>query len=801
MINPGSYQLQINRQSNNKMRPINISIAGSNKKESENISIAGSGMKNSDEACRLLSCSYLKKFAIWFCAAIFLFNIVNLYGSDANSVSGNTLHGKVTTSEGETVPFINLILEGTRMGTFTDANGLYRMKDIPPGSHTLVVKGMGFVITGVDFDIGDKEVVELHIEVTYSGIDIDEIVITSSPTARGFRYQPDKVFLGEELQKRAEISFGEMLDGEPGIAMRSMGPTPSRPVIRGLDGDRILILQNGERMGDISETSSGHAISLDPLSSNRVEVVRGPASLLYGSSAIGGVINLMTADIPEQWDQGGSGVMSLQGSSMNNMGAGFGRYTWGDESWAAAGRFGYRKAGDVRTPDGIIPSTYMDSYDGSLGVGFDNDRTSGGINVSMGRLSYGIPEELDDPDESAEVRIQQQMLQGRLNFGVSSFFDKAQLRMHASRFVQQEIEKELEEGIVHEDLEIEFDKLNISSTLTIQHKPLGILDRGAIGLNVYGRVMNITGDDAFTPDENRFNIGLFTFQEIPLTTRVRLQFGGRLDFLRATALPNQFSDMNQTRDAFVYAGSLGLNYRPADGFELGGQFARSHRYPMLEELFANGPHLCAGLYEVGSINLGDEIGYGSDFFVRYSNGAVQSEIALFYNYFSNFIIMQPTGESDPGSGLPVVEYQGDKARLYGGELSLGWEITDGLNADLGLDYVLGQRTSEEREYLPFIPPVRFSGRLEYDYGRGWIGSRVRAVSSQNNVAPGENSTPGYTLLGLNTGVRLNSSGQHVIILRVENLLDVRYRDHLTRIEERNYPMPGRNFNLAYRWFF
>lgn len=768
---------------------------------SANISSARAGKIKSYEACRLLSHSYLKKLLVFFCSALFLFNIGNLYGTDENTVSDNILHGRVTTPEGETVPFINLILEGTRLGTFTDATGLYRMKDIPAGSHTLVVKGMGFEITDVDFEIGDQEVLELHIEVTYSGIDIDEIVVTSSPTARGFRYQPDKVILGEELQKRAEISFGEMLDGEPGIAMRSMGPTPSRPVIRGLDGDRILILQNGERMGDISETSSGHAISLDPLSSNRVEIVRGPASLLYGSSAIGGVINLMTADIPEQWDQGGSGVMSLQGASMNNMGAGFGRYTWGSESWAAAGRFGYRKAGDVRSPDGIIPSTYMDNYDGSVGVGFSNDRTSGGVNVSMGRQSYGIPEDLDIHDENAEVRIRQQMLQGRLNFGVNDFFDKAQLRIHSSKFIQQEMIIELEEGVVHEDLEIQFDKFNISSTLTVQHKPLGILDRGAIGLNVYGRVMNIAGEDAFTPDEKRFNLGLFTFQEIPLTTRVRLQFGGRLDFLRATALPNDFTEMNQTRDAFVYSGSAGLNYRPADGLEFGGQFARSHRYPMLEELFANGPHLCAGLYEVGSIELGDEIGYGSDIFARWTAGAIQSEIALFYNYFSNYIIMQPTGDYDQGSGLPVVEYQGDKARLYGGEVSLGLDITDGLNADLGLDYVLGQRISEETEYLPFIPPVRLSVRLEYDYGRGWIGSRVRAVSSQNNVAPGENSTPGYTLLGLNAGIRLNSTGQHVIILRVENLLDVKYRDHLTRIEERNYPMPGRNFNLAYRWFF
>ena len=729
------------------------------------------------------------------------FHSGNSTAVDLTAGSG-TLRGQVTTKgEGETVPFINVTIDGTRIGAFTDATGKFKILNVPEGDNTLVIKGMGFEVARIDFSIGEKEELEMHVEVTYKGLDLEEIVITSSPTARGFRYQPDNVYMGEELHKRAEISFGEMLDGEPGIAMRSMGPTPSRPVIRGLDGDRILILQNGERMGDVSETSAGHAVSLDPLSANRVEVVRGTASLLYGSSAIGGVINLMTADIPDKWDKGGSGVVSAQGASNNNMGAGFGRYTWGSENRAASGRFGYRKSGDVRSPEGIIPGTHMNNYDGSLGFGFRKDRMNGGLNISMGRNAYGIPEELDDPYESVEVRIRQQLIQGRLNFRVSDFFDKAQLRVNGSRFIQQEIEIEIEDGEVAEDIEIQFDNMNFSSTLTLQHRPVGIFDRGAFGLNLYGRVMDVSGDDAFTPNEERFNVGLFTFQEVPLTTRLRLQLGVRLDFLRATALPNDFSDSNQSRDAFVYSGSLGLNYRPAESVEMGGQVARSHRYPMLEELFAHGPHLCAGQYEIGSIDLEDEIGYGTDLWARWNNGRFSAEIAGFYNFFSNYIIMQPTGEIDPGSGLPVVEYQGDRAKLHGGEASLSWNIFQDLRAVLSVDYVVGRRADSETGYLPFMPPFRFSGMAEYDFGKGWIGSRIRAVSAQNRVAPDEEATEGYILLGINTGYRLNSRGQHVIILRIENIFNTSYRDHLTRIEERNFPMPGRNFNLAYRWFF
>lgn len=704
-------------------------------------------------------------------------------------------------ADGQRIPFINLLVEGTRTGTITDITGYYQLNSLPEGKHTLIVKGMGYETARIEFEIQASQSLELNIEVGYRGLNLDEIVITSSPTAKGFRYQPDNVYLGEQLQRRSEISFGEVLDGEPGIAMRSMGPTPSRPVIRGLDGDRILILQNGERMGDISETSAGHAISLDPLSSNRVEVVRGPASLLYGSSAIGGVINLMTADIPENWEQGSSGVVSVNCASMNNMGAGFGRYTWGSDNWAATGRFGYRKAGDVRTPGGIIPGTYMNNYDGSAGFGFNNERLNGGFNFSTGGQRYGIPEELDDPDEKIEVRIEQQMIQGRLNFGMNGFFDKAQLRLHGSHFIQQELEIETDEGVTREHLEIQFNKLNVSSTLTLQHRPAGIFDRGAIGFNLYGRQLGITGDDAFTPDERRLNLGVFTFQEVPLAAGFRLQFGGRLDFLRANSLSNGFTDLEQVRDAFVYSGSLGINYRPFDAVEIGGQIARSHRYPMLEELFANGPHLCAGVYEIGSVGLGDEIGYGSDLFARWKNGRFEAEIAGFYNYFSNYIILQPTGLTDPGSGFRIMEYQGDRVRLLGGEASFGWAVTEHLRTSLGIDYVTGQRLSGDKEYLPFIPPFRFSGTIEYDYGKLWSGFRVRAVNAQNRTAPDEEATGGYTLFGFNAGYRMNGSGRHLVIFRIENIFDTMYRDHLSRVEERNFPMPGRNMNLAYRWFF
>jgi len=163
--------------------------------------------------------------------------------------------------------------------------------------------------------------------------------------------------------------------------MRSFGSAPARPVIRGLDGDRILVLENGERMGDIAETSADHAISMDPLVANRVEIVRGPASC---SSALGGVINLMTADIPDEADEKTHGVISLQGATNNNMGAGFGRITHGNGAHAVSARFAFRQAGqagNINTPEGELFGTSLRNYDGSLGWGFNKEKLNGGLSL------------------------------------------------------------------------------------------------------------------------------------------------------------------------------------------------------------------------------------------------------------------------------------------------------------------------------------------------------------------------------------------------------------------------------------
>ncbi len=223
---------------------------------------------------------------------------------------------------------------------------------------------------------------------------------------------------------------------------------------------------------------------------------------------------------------------------------------------------------------------------------------------------------------------------------------------------------------------------------------------------------------------------------------------------------------------------MGLNWRPAGGWEVGAQVARAHRTPSVEELFADGPHLGAGAYEIGAPDLADEIGHGVDLFIRRGWGNGGLEVAAFHNRIRGFVAFQPQGWTDPDSGLPVFAYEGTDARLLGGELMGEWRPTDRLEVGLGLDWVRGDRVGGGTTPLPSIPPFRARFSLRWEADR-----------------------TGRYLLDGTVGAHLDPTGRHSALLRVENATNRLYRDHLSRVEERGFPMPGRNLSVVYRWSF
>lgn len=719
-----------------------------------------------------------------------------------NSSTFIQISGEVRSSESQDpLEFVRVQLVGTDVISMTDKMGRFLLS-LPQTSESLIRFSMiGYKSVDIKASeyLGYPNSIKVYLEPSVSLI--DEVVITSSPTGSGVQYQPAQAFNRAEITQRKDVTVGHMLDGEPGVAMRSFGPAPSRPVIRGLDGERILILENGERMGDISESAADHAVALDPGAMNRIEIVRGPASLLYGNSAMGGVINLITNDIPQDWNAGTWGSISGNASTVNSLGMTSARFGYGNENLAVTGRGSIRGAGDLKTPGGRISGTGLSTYEGSVGFGFRSDNVQGGVTVMGMDSGYGIPGSPDDPNR-VEIRFQRTALQYRLDAQNDGFFDKIQLKGHLSIYDQQEVDIQDVNGTETEQIPLTYGQQSLSSTLYIQHRPTGILDRGVVGVNVNGRIMDVGGFDAYTPGDQYLNVAIFTFQEVPLTEWARFQAGVRLDSRSIKARFQDGSSSNDTRTVNTdLAGSVGLNFRPTSSLETGIQLAKAHRYPTIEELYSDGAHLGAGSYERGNPDLGTESGYGLDLFVRKNYGNWTAELAGYSMWIENFIRFEPTGELDIRSGFPVFEYRSGSAQLTGGEFQLVGQIGQHWTMMSSADVVVGDVTGPDGHPLPSIPPVRLNNRLRYDSSGWWGQIQFKNVFAQERVAPDELPTGGYALIGAAAGFQFGENQIHRFVLRLDNALNTSYRDHLSKIEDRGQLMPGRNLSLVYSFDF
>ena len=708
-------------------------------------------------------------------------------------------------SEQDKEPLIGatILLVGEERGVSADKEGFFEIKNLSAGSYQIEARFIGFKSRTMSVLVPLNKPIEIFLKPDL--IRSEDIIVTSSPAGRNVQYQPAQAFSREELQKRAAPSIGEMLDGSPGVSMRSFGSAPSRPVIRGLDGDRVLILQNGERMGDLSETAADHAIAMEPLAAERIEVVRGPASLLYGSSAIGGVINVFSHDLPRDWDPGTSGSFSTQGATVNRLGAGLLQMQQGSENWAFSGRGSFREAGNVRTPSGLLPQSFLSSNDFAAGSGYRKDQFQTGAALSVMNLDYGLPEGFDNSDERVELNTTRYQFQNISSRKFDGFLNEAELRIQTNHYDHAELVfSGLTTGQEDLSLGLTFEQTSVSSSFTVTNGKKGAIESGAFGISGFWRDLNVGGEEALTPDAQNFFLAGFLFEEFGLNDLVTLQTGTRLEFRKMVPQTNElFRDLSlfDERNDLIFSGSVGLNVKPLQNLEIGTQFARAFRTPTVEELFSNSPHPGNGTFDVGDPNLENETSLGMDLFIRYSSSRWSFEAAGFANRIDNFVKFTPTGEVDERSDLPVFEYSPADALLAGFEFTSVVQLSDRWKSSLIVDFVRGRERGSEQNPLPFMPPLRTTFELNYDQGNWWAESKLRIVDSQNRVAPDEETTAGYALLGLKAGYRFEAYGNQSVILRLDNAFNEKYRDHLTRIEDRNNPMPGRNVNLVWQWSF
>jgi iron complex outermembrane recepter protein len=639
--------------------------------------------------------------------------------------------------------------------------------------------------------------------------------VSVSPNARPQfeSYQPTSVLAGQELTKQLEGTIGATLQSEPGIAVRSIGPGPSRPVIRGLDGDRIVVLEDGQRVGDLSSQSADHGVTVNPASAQRIEVVRGPASLLYGANAIGGLVNVITDQIPTERVQGAHGNFTFDVGSNAAEGAGAGDMHIGNGRIAMHLGGGARRAGEFSTPDGDVHNTERRSTFGSLGLSWTGERSYVGGSFAVDDTKYGIPELGHDDDDDAghgeeDVTLTPQRKAFTLRAGgrgLDGLFSSYRATFGVRRYEHTEFEGDEVGTVFNNDTE--------EAELMLSHRPAGRLS-GTVGGWLLNRAFNAVGPEALSPAIDQRAVAAFVYEELTWP-HVTMQFGGRVD--RTTFSPQA---LLPERDFTEFSGSLGLLFRPAaanDDLVIALSLARAARNPALEELYFFGPHPGNLAFEIGNPDLQSERALGFDLSLRGRTGRFRGELTFFNNAIKDFIFRNPIDEDEfedreeefedrfgrghaghghHGDEFPFIEFVGADSRLWGFEAHADVTINDFLAAEFTTDWVRGQ-LSDSGEPLPRIPPFRVIGGLRYQRNALQVGGSVTAVAEQDRVFGAETTTDGYGLLRLFGSYSFAAGGvTNTVTARLDNATNTRYRNHLNYLKDA-LPEMGRNFKVVY----
>jgi iron complex outermembrane recepter protein len=698
-----------------------------------------------------------------------------------------TINGKVIDPQGQPVPDATVTLLELRRSTKVAADGSFTFASVDPGHYHVVVESRraGAIVAEAEVTSGAPLAMEITLD---PAVHSEEIVVTASPEARRESevYQPVNVLTSEELTKQIQPTLGETLSREPGVSSTYFGPGASRPIIRGLGSDRIRVLEEGVGTGDASNVSPDHAVSVDPGSARQIEIVRGPATLLYGSNAVGGVVNVIDDRIPNRVPSSAiTGSLDLRLGTVSDekngtvaLDGGIGRFAW------HAG-FLNRSTGDYEIPTiGKLENSSLETSSATAGASYIVERGFLGISLSGFETNYGVP---GAEEEGVRIDMEQRRLdlKGELrNLGI---FRNLRLRMGSSAYEHVELEGD--------EIGTRFTNEAFEARVEGAHRDFGAL-RGSIGMQYTTNDFEAVGEEAFIAPNQTDAFALFAFEEFT-AGKFDLQFGARYESQNVSiddvTLPDRSFD--------GLSGSIGAILKAGDGYSFAASLSRATRIPTATELYANGPHVATRQFEVGNADLDSETSMGIDLSIRRTSEKFRASVTLFQNYFEGYIFDAPTGAEE--DGLPVFAYVQHDARFQGIELETHselWHAGDRhLELELGLDYV--HAALDGGDHLPRIPPLRGLVGLQYQAGPLSAGVELQKYGRQGRIAAYETPTDDYTLVSANIGYRFfAASTVHDVILRGTNLTNELARVHTSPLKD-FVPLPGRDLAVAYRVTF
>lgn len=752
----------------------------------------------------------------------------------SNAQSAGTIRGTVT-SDVNSSPLAGVSIQITQLKRSTETNekGEYEFANVPDGNYTLVTHIEGFSDKAQNVRVASGAGT-LNFRLSITALR-EEVNITASGSEESIydSFQTVNSVGSVRLKEQASTAIGEVLEREAGVGKRSFGTGSSRPVIRGFDGDRVLVLQDGIRNGSLGSQSGDHGEPVDTLNLERLEVIKGPATLLYGSNAIGGVINAVTGD-EDDAHPGVRGYFSGLGATNNKQGGVSGGLEYGYKKWLFNFNGNTIREGDYNTPFGRIPNSASRSYGGLTSVGYFTEKgfVQGYFNVD--RRRYGVPyaplyesgELLSianggadcsvvpcqfnifairdsfanglppTPDEQIDIRMRRNNYRVRGGFrNLTSPITQGTFYIDYSNYRHEEIETN---SLGDDTVATNFFN-NVFSYRGVFEQAKYKKWSGRFGFEGYRRNYLTEGAEQLVDGRVfQHNFSVFALEDFDFN-RVAFQFGGRLESNHYRPTNAIYTDRTFTG----FSGAAALRVRLWEGASFVTNFTSSYRAPALEELYNNGPHVGTVSFEVGNQNLKRERSNGVEFSLRQQLNRLRVNGSFFYYNISDFVYLAPQdadgdGEVDVNDNLPVADYLQNNSRYVGADLMVDFDINKYLSAYFNGD-IVSAKLRDVDLYLPRITPAR--ARVGLDFRYKGLSIRPEGIFAYrkdiNSTYPLETPTAGYGLFNI-SGSYIYGTEKYAHIFTVSgyNVGDRLYRNHLSFIKDLA-PEPGRGLRASY----
>jgi iron complex outermembrane receptor protein len=707
----------------------------------------------------------------------------------------------------------------------TGARGEFTFSNVPNGAYSVFVGVPGYA-AAVDTVRVAGATATAAFDLKPSAIPLEAVVVSASPVPRAANdlYQSTASKSQGELLNAAGSSFAEKLSDLPGVTVRLNGSAPARPILRGLGDNEVVVLENGLRTGDLATFDPAHATPIEAIAISQIDVVRGPATILYGPNTIGGLVNVITDAVPTVAGHPVSGTASLELNSVSDQVAGYFNNVFSSGNQAFRISAGGVHAQDIRIPAGTrvdpgsgtafaldrMPQSFDRSSEVGLGYSFQSAGATIGVGAKHYEMNYGIPGVPPNPDwinvPPTTSRIAQTRntveLRGLVNVG-GAFVKQWKVEANYNDYGHSEFPTQQDSTGVSDPQANHFHEREFNGVLQLRHQPRGRFE-GTFGLWASLQDLTIEGDQPLGPNSLTTDFAGYAYEEYRAARATRLQAGLRFDYNKIQTRPfpqstdSVFQTINDSRQANAVTASLGAVHQFTPNVTGSLNLARSFRAPTVQELFANGLDAASGTYSIGTATLGPETGVGMDAALKGSFATATFELSPYLNTIDHYIYGFLRG--DTIQNFPVRQFTATRARLAGVEASLTVQPTQRVAITAGGDYVNAQDTRRHVP-LPFTPPLR--GLVRGAYQDRTLGGMIewRLAASQHRLGDGDTPTSGYAVMNVGVGVRLVQHGLvHNVSLHCDNVFNTTYRDHLSVIKD-FLPQPARGFRLNYELLY